>query len=71
MDERERAVQEMEQKVQEREGLDNIKLDRELEALTTHESCLDSREAIHEAERKALEDARLEVSLLLTSRRAT
>jgi hypothetical protein len=51
--ERERAV-ELEQRLQEREGLDDIKLGRELEAFAT-------REATLEAEQKALEDARLTV----------
>jgi hypothetical protein len=52
--ERERAV-ELEQRLQEREGLDDIKLGRELEAFAT-------REATLEAEQKALEDARLTVT---------
>jgi hypothetical protein len=43
--EQERAVEELEQKLQEREGLDDIKLDCELEALATCESSLNSREA--------------------------
>jgi hypothetical protein len=59
--ERERAV-ELEQRLQEREGLDDIKLDRELEALATCESSLDSRGGTLEAERKGLEDARLTVT---------
>jgi hypothetical protein len=54
-------MEELEQRLQEREGLDDIKLGRELEALATHESNLDDREAILEAEQKALEDARLTV----------
>jgi hypothetical protein len=59
--ERERAVEELEQRLLEREGLDNIKLGRELEALATRESNLDDREATPKAEQKALEDARLTV----------
>jgi hypothetical protein len=59
--ERERAVEELEQRLLEREGLDSIKLGRELEALATRESNLDDREATPKAEQKALEDARLTV----------
>jgi hypothetical protein len=59
--ERERVVEELEQRLLEREGLDNIKLGRELEALATRESNLDDREATPKAEQKALEDARLTV----------
>jgi hypothetical protein len=54
-------MEELEQRLQEREGLDDIKLGRDLEALATHESNLDDREAILEAEQKALEDDRLTV----------
>jgi hypothetical protein len=60
--EQERAVEELEQKLQEREGLDDIKFDHELEALATCESSLDSHEATLEAEWKALEDAHLNVT---------
>jgi hypothetical protein len=56
-----RAVEELEQRLLEREGLDDIKLGHELEALTTRESNLDDREATLDAEQKALEDARLTV----------
>jgi hypothetical protein len=45
MDEWERAVDELEQKLQEREGQDNLKLNHELEALATRESSLDSHKA--------------------------
>jgi hypothetical protein len=52
----------LEQRLQEREGLVDIKLGRELEALAIHESNLDSREATLEAEEKVLEDAHLMVT---------
>jgi hypothetical protein len=42
-------VVELEQRPEEREGLDDIKFGRELETLTTHESSLDRREATLEA----------------------
>jgi hypothetical protein len=61
--ERERAVEELEQRLLEREGLDNIKLGRELEALATRESNLDDARPLprQSREQKALEDARLTV----------
>jgi hypothetical protein len=62
VDELERVVEEWEQKLHEREWLENIKLDHEHEALTTRESNLDSREATLEAEQTSLEDARLNVT---------
>jgi hypothetical protein len=46
--EREQVV-ELEQILQEREGLDDIKFGCELEALATRESSLDNREATLEA----------------------
>jgi hypothetical protein len=52
--ERERAAEELEQRLQEREELDNINLSREFETLTTRESNHNSREATFEAEQKAL-----------------
>jgi hypothetical protein len=55
------VVEELEQKLEEREGYDDLKLDHELEALATHESSLDSREATLEIEWKNLEDAHLKV----------
>jgi ADP-heptose:LPS heptosyltransferase len=55
------VVEELEQKLKEREGYDDLKLDHELEALATHESSLDSREATLEIEWKNLEDAHLKV----------
>jgi hypothetical protein len=38
-------VDELEQKLQEQEVLDDLRLERELAGLTTHESSLESREA--------------------------
>jgi threonyl-tRNA synthetase len=66
---REQAVEELEQRLQEREGLDDIKLGRELEAFTTRASSLDNCEATLEVGQKSLEDTDLRVmvmSLLLT-----
>jgi hypothetical protein len=54
-------AEELEAKLQEREGLDDLKLEHELESLASRESTLASREASLEAERKNLEDARLKV----------
>jgi hypothetical protein len=59
--EREQAVEELEQRLQEREGLDDIELGCELEAIITCESNLNSHEATLEMEQKALEDSRLTV----------
>jgi hypothetical protein len=59
--EREQVVEELEQRLQDREGLDIIKLGHELEALATRESSLDSREATLEVGQKTLEVARLMV----------
>jgi hypothetical protein len=59
--EREQVV-ELEQRPEEREGLDDIKFGRELETLTTHESSLNRREATLEAGQKDLKDARLTVT---------
>jgi hypothetical protein len=55
-------VEVLKQKLQGREGLDNIKLEHKLEALATYESSLDSHEAALGIEWKALEDAYLEVT---------
>jgi hypothetical protein len=49
---REQAVDELEQKLQEREALDNLMLERELVGLATYESSLESREAALAAEQK-------------------
>jgi hypothetical protein len=50
-------VEELERLLQEGEELDDITLRRELEALSTHKTCLDHHEADLEQEQKALEDA--------------
>jgi hypothetical protein len=62
VDERDRVVEELEQKDQERKGLDGINLERDLKALATSGSSIDSCEANLEIEWKALEDACLEVT---------
>jgi hypothetical protein len=51
-------VEELEGLLQEREELDYITLRCDLEALSTHETCLNRREADLEREQKALEDTR-------------
>jgi hypothetical protein len=61
IEEREQTVDELEQKLQEREDLDDIRLDRELAGLATHESILESCEAALTAEQKDFEDARASV----------
>jgi hypothetical protein len=55
------VAEELEEKLQEREWLDDLKLDREIESLASRESDLTNREAFLEAERKNLEDAHLKV----------
>jgi hypothetical protein len=52
-------VEELERRLLEREELDEITLRRELEALGTHESGLDRREAELDKEREGLKDARV------------
>jgi hypothetical protein len=54
-------VEELERQLLEREELDEITLCRELEALGTHESCLDRREAELDREREGLKDARAQI----------
>jgi hypothetical protein len=54
-------VEEMDGLLQEREELDNITLRRELNALSTCETCLDHHEADLKGEQKALEDARAQI----------
>jgi hypothetical protein len=54
----EREVEKLEGLLQEREELDDITLRCELEALSTHETCLDRHEVDLEWDLKALEDAR-------------
>jgi hypothetical protein len=61
IEQREHAVEELEEKLQEREGLYDLMLDRDLEGLATHESNLVSDEASLEAEWKDQEDARLKI----------
>jgi hypothetical protein len=52
---------EQEGRLLEREELDDITLRHELEVLSTHESNLERHEADLDRERKALEDARVQV----------
>jgi hypothetical protein len=54
-------VEELERQLLEREELDDITLRRELEALSTHESSLDHRQAELDREREGLEDARVQI----------
>jgi hypothetical protein len=61
IEERERAVDELEQKLQEQEALDDLRLERELAGLVTHESSLESHEATLTSEQKDFEDARASV----------
>jgi hypothetical protein len=49
-------MDELEQKLQEREALDDLRLDCELAGLTTHESSMENREAALVAEQKDFED---------------
>jgi hypothetical protein len=44
IEEQERVVNELKQKLQEREALDDLRLEHELAGLVTHESSLESRE---------------------------
>jgi hypothetical protein len=45
IEQQERVVNELKQKLQEREALDDLRLKHELAGLVTHESSLESREA--------------------------
>jgi hypothetical protein len=54
-------VDELEHKLQEREVLDDLRIERVLAGLATHESSLESREATLVAEQKDFEDARASV----------
>jgi hypothetical protein len=54
-------VEKLEGLPQEREELDDITLRCELEALSTHETCLDRHEVDLEWDLKALEDARAQI----------
>jgi hypothetical protein len=58
VEEHERAVDELEQKLQEREALDDLKLERELTSLATREWSLESHEAALAAEQRDFEDTR-------------
>jgi hypothetical protein len=58
VEEWEQAVDELEQKLQEREALDDLMLERELTGLATCESSLERREAALMAEQKDFEDTR-------------
>jgi hypothetical protein len=60
-EEQEQAVDELEQKLQEREAPDDLRLEHELASLATHESSLESREAALAAEQKDFEDVRASV----------
>jgi hypothetical protein len=50
-------VDELEQMLQEREALDDLRMECELAGLATHESSLESREATLTAEQKDFRDA--------------
>jgi hypothetical protein len=61
IEEREQAVDELEQKLQEQEALDDLGLECELAGLVTHESSLESREAALAVEQKDFEDVHASV----------
>jgi hypothetical protein len=61
VEEQEQAVDELEQKLQERGGLDDLRLERELEGPSTHEYSLESHEAALAAEQKDFENVRVSV----------
>jgi hypothetical protein len=61
VEEHERAVDELEQKLQEREALDDLKLERELTSLATRELSLESHEAALATEQRDFEDTRASV----------
>jgi hypothetical protein len=61
IDQWEHVAEDLEEKLQEREGLDDLKLDRELESLASHEFDLVSCQASLEVEWRNLEDAYLKV----------
>jgi DNA repair exonuclease SbcCD ATPase subunit len=61
VNQRAREVEELERQLLGREELDEITLRRELEALGTHESSLDRREAELDREREGLKDARVQI----------
>jgi hypothetical protein len=57
VEEREQAVDELEQKLVETEALDDLRLERELAGLATNESSMESHEATLAAKEKDFEDA--------------
>jgi hypothetical protein len=61
VEEHERAVDELEQKLQQREALDDLKLERELTSLAMRELSLESHEAALAAEQRDFEDTRASV----------
>jgi hypothetical protein len=61
VEERERAVDELEQKLQEREAQDDLMLERELTGLAKHESGLESCEATLAAEQRDFKDTHASV----------
>jgi hypothetical protein len=61
IDERSQSSEQLEERLLEREELDDLNLNHELEGLATSESILEHREAALEVEQKALEDARVTV----------
>jgi DNA polymerase III alpha subunit len=61
IEEQEHAVDELEQKLQEWEALDNLRLERELAGLATRESSVERCEAALVAEQRDFEDTRASV----------
>jgi hypothetical protein len=61
VEEREQAMDGLEQKLQEREALEDLRLERELVGLATCESSLERREAALVAEQRDIEDTRASV----------
>jgi hypothetical protein len=61
VEERERVVDELEQKLQERDALDDLRLERELTCLATRESNLKGHETALAAEQRDFKDTRASV----------
>jgi hypothetical protein len=61
VEEQEWPVDDLEQKLQQREALDNLRLEHELADLTTCESSLESRQATLAVEQRDFEDTRASV----------
>jgi hypothetical protein len=61
VEEQERPVDDLEQKLQQREALDNLRLEHELAGLTTRESSLESHQATLAVEQRDFEDTRASV----------